>query len=131
MRLHLFRKPCRDCDPDFSYDECCPVPITPDNQSAENHLLCHFCYEYMPSKGEEPDTPGLDQCCLYFIILLRFRFFFFFTYTKWLVGNFCGVISCDSYWGCSDQDDKSKLYVLRGMAIFHIICFFRFAHHKL
>ncbi|KAI8888580.1 hypothetical protein K501DRAFT_282684 [Backusella circina FSU 941] len=93
------KKPCRDCDPDFSHDACCPIPITPENQSTENHLLCHFCYEYMPSKGEAPNTPGLDQCC-----------------------NFCGVISCDNYWGCSDQDDKSKLYALRDVEnIRHIV----------
>ncbi|KAI9028174.1 hypothetical protein CLU79DRAFT_832589 [Phycomyces nitens] len=86
-------KPCRSCIPNNPTGYVCAVPLETGYATSElnpiGHLFCTFCQKYMPSRGNF-GMPALDQAC-----------------------SFCGVVACDSYWGCFNHSHEAKLYLLR------------------
>ncbi|CAO3619666.1 unnamed protein product [Mucor hiemalis] len=83
------KKPCRSCIRGNGTRYTCDYPITEEAQSGVGHLLCGFCSEYMPARGQRGTEPDLNQCC-----------------------SFCGIIACDEYWGCKNRGTEAKLHIL-------------------
>ncbi|KAL0093094.1 hypothetical protein F4703DRAFT_1789538 [Phycomyces blakesleeanus] len=86
-------KPCRSCIPNNPTGYMCPVPLEAGYATSElnpiGHLFCTFCQTYMPARGTF-GMPALDQAC-----------------------SFCGVVACDSYWGCFNHSHEAKLFLLK------------------
>ncbi|KAI8353334.1 hypothetical protein BD560DRAFT_438496 [Blakeslea trispora] len=86
------KRPCRSCISGNRTGYTCSIPITEEQQDGFGHILCGYCYEYMPARGLDGNEPALNQCC-----------------------SFCGVVSCSEYWDCSNRSDIAKLYILKDL----------------
>ena len=112
---HLdLKRPCRSCNRNNNTTYTCSIPINEENQSGDGHILCGYCVQYFPVRGRNGTEPGLNQCCRVYLHILTpddFKLTLLFPF----LGSFCGVISCDEYWGCSSNSPEAKLYILKGI----------------